>query len=48
MKRQCDRTLGEAWVQKMGNLSMTYYTNGFDENNTHQRNHPMVKGAPNI
>jgi hypothetical protein len=36
---------GEAWVAKMGNISMTYYTNGFDENCTHQRSHPMVKGG---
>ena len=27
---------GEEWVKKMGNISMTYYTNGFDSNNTHQ------------
>ena len=24
---------------------MTYYTNGFDSNNTHQKTHPMVSGG---
>ena len=28
-----------------GNISMTYYTNGFDSNNTHQKTHPMVSGG---
>ena len=36
---------GEGWVSKMGNISMTYYTNGFDSNNVHQKTHPMVNGG---
>jgi len=31
-------TGGEEWVSKMGNLSMTYYTNGFGQDNAYSTN----------
>ena len=33
---------GEGFVAKMGNISMVYYTNGFDQNNSYREQYRMV------